>query len=493
MALIHKQTIYKALRNPTFAKEILPKLPLNAFDDVAEYKTIVSVINRYYTTNNEVLNESTLQTLIEDNLIKFKKSLDEQNQMLSVVHDLYTIDESDQNDEVIDDSIQKFVRKTLTAHMLMDVISKGSLEDSDTLDRIIEDTREISILNINGNTGEILDFFEDKDIKKKLLQNMSSDKFPTKFKGIDDVADGGLARGEMGLVIAPSGGGKTMWAVNQAANYVKSGMNVLYVPLEEKLDRMVLRLEQTVANQSKHNYLDNGKLNEGFYDAVQTAYSQNEELGRLFVVKKKPQEVTPAILEQIIVDVMIRKGVQLDAVIVDYPDLMKNPFEKMSINESRAGGMLFESLRGLAQEYQFVMWTLSQVNRTGFGAQVKTAEAIEGSKQKINACELVFTLNQTPEEFAEGYIRIYLDKVRNQSGRAFDKIVQFKVIPENGVIRDETSEEYMSHGALLATLGEDADNTRKKEKKTDVTINRQTAINSMHNINNALQGGLPPQ
>ena len=489
MNQIHKQAIYKAISEPLFAKDIFCKLPLQEFGD-EQVKTVVSTINRYYKTNDGSLDEGTLLTLVEDILIKQNKSLEKQEEVLDIVSDLYKLDYADQNDEAITEAVQKFVRKTMAREAIMKAVSTGDLADDNTLTGLVDSLRDVLTTDVGGNNGELLDFFADKDRKKKLLENLQQNKYPTGFFSVDSIADGGLARGEVGLVVAGTGQGKTSVAVNLARNYVLQGLNVLYVPLEEKLDRMVLRMEQLLSQISKKDIIPNSELNVDLYESIQQAYDvmtdENNEnaWGRLWIRKYRPQELTPSMFSQLISDVMIRKGHTVDVVILDYPDLMKNPHANGG-NESDSGGKLYEDIRATAQEYDFVCWTLSQTSRMGYGQDIKNAGAIEGSKRKLNAVELAFTLNQNDAEFQNGFLRIYLDKVRNNNGVSYDKLQYLKVLPETMTIRDETADERAEHDRVLTESGGDDSSDHKKENNYNTT----TAKKGIDNMNSTLFGG----
>lgn len=489
MSQIHKQTIYKAISEPLFAKDVFSRLPIEDFKEDG-YDMIVSTLNLYYRTHDAPLEEQTLLTLVEDKMLKQNKSLEAQQAAFNLVSDLYKLEEAETDSEAISESVQNYVRKTLTREAIMEAVTNdGALGSDQNIQSLMESLRGIMTIDTGGHGAELLDFFADIDKKKEHLRNLQQNKYPTGFMAIDAISDGGLARGEVGMVIAPTGGGKTTWAVNQARNYVVRGLNVLYIPLEEKIDRMIVRFEQLLSQQSKNSILVDGELNEQLYDQIQQAYGAGKEQlnwGNLWIRKYKPQELTPSGLSQLISDVMIRKGQQIDVVIIDYPDLMKNPHSSGGNGESDAGGKLYEDIRSIAQEYDFVCWTLSQLNRASYGQEVKNAGAIEGSKRKMNAVELIFTLNQTPEEFQSGFIRAYVDKLRNNSGVAYDKMLYFKVIPETMTIRDETQEERMAHANLLEQTMEVARDNYKKENN----FTPKDAQSKINNLNAQLAGGL---
>lgn len=444
MSVIEKEVLLKAVTEPIFGKEVFSQLPGSAFNENEVHKELYMIIKNYYRTNNNPLGERTLLNIMEDRLTKQRADSEKMDTYFDTVHELYEIENREKSNELIDQQIEKYVRKTLSANLIRETISKQSLDDEGVIEELSEKLKQISVLNGTGNQHELVDFFEDRELKKELYKNMKENRFSTGFTAIDNISGGGLARGELGLVIAKSGGGKSAWSIQQTSNYVKKGMNVLYIILEEKLDRMLLRVEQNFLQVNKSALFDeNDQLKEDMYDQIQDMYKASPNIGRLFFSKHNPQEVTVNQLEQIIVNASVRKGVQLDAVIIDYPDLMKNT--NTTLSESDAGGKLYEEIRGLAQKYNYVCWVLSQLNRSGYGQEVKTAESIEGSKRKLNAVEIAFTINQTNEEFKEGLIRVHVDKLRYSNGGSYDEMQYFKVHREGVVIRDETEEEKKYH------------------------------------------------
>src|SRR5699024_7687484 len=245
----------------------------------------------------------------------------------------------------------------------------------------------------------------------------------------------------------------SLMASNLAKNYVRSGLNVLYIGLEEKMDRMVLRAEQQMLGVDKSMLMNEDMtLNEEVFNALQSKYEQNREvLGNFYISKHMPQQVSPNQLEQIILNTSIKKDKHIDVVIVDYPKLMRNPYEKYS-SESEAGGRLFEDIRRLAQQYGFVCWTLAQTNRGAYSSDVITSEHVEGSRKILNAVEVSLVVNQKDEEFKNGFLRLYLDKVRNSSNTG-ERFISLKVEPSKMRVRDETPEEEQEHKQILSDNG----------------------------------------
>lgn len=272
----------------------------------------------------------------------------------------------------------------------------------------------------------------------------------------------------------------TLILTNFATNYVKLKLNVLYIALEELKNRMVLRFEQSMLRRTKADILTNGVLNEANFAKHQEVIKNNRaHLGNLFFARYSPRTITSARIEQLISDIMIREGIRLDVVIVDYPDLLRNPHA--TGNESDDGGKLYEEMRRIAQDYDVAMWTASQLNRTAYSADIKTSEHIEGSIRKRNAAEIVLVGNQTEQEYLEGYTRLLADKVRNNPDGKAKRMLGFRVIGNAQTVRDYADEREMEHHqSLLDMAADEKERKRNYKQRNDKgeTIDYSAEINA---------------
>lgn len=206
---VQKLTLNRAISDPDFAKETLSKMPATAFDAQPEYRELYQVIRRYYRTQNRPLDEETFLTLVEDKLTAQGKSEDDLNKHYDAVADLYIVSE-EKNEEVVNEQVTKFVRKTMTVNALKDFIASGALEDEEAIEGISNQLKEIAVMNTTtAREGEGIDFFRDVEKKKNLYKNLRKEAFPTGFRALDSILDGGgLGKGEVALLIAPTGTGK---------------------------------------------------------------------------------------------------------------------------------------------------------------------------------------------------------------------------------------------------------------------------------------------
>jgi replicative DNA helicase len=464
---IMKQILRKSIESPIFSKEVLPLAPLSIFEGDEIYKELSNIIKRYYQTNKNQLTEEALLTLTEDKLDRMKKGADEQQKYFNKIHDLYEVRNS-RDDDVIDEKIEKYIRK----HMWMDLLKKAAmnLDKDEVMEKVAEEWKQIMMIDISGKKQEIINVLDDTEYKRTALSTLYQNTIPTGFKTIDNLNGGGLAKGELGMVVAVSGTGKTLILTNLATNYTKLKYNVLFIALEELENRMILKFEQSLLRQNKSQILTGGTLNQQHYNHLQDFIKQKRDsFGNLFFARYSPRTITPAKIEQLISDVVLRQGVNVDVVIIDYPELLRNP--NATGNEAEDGGKLFEEMRRIGQEYNVVMWTAAQMNRTAYNAAIRTSEHMEGSLRKKNAAELVLTVNQTQEEYNAGFLRMYADKVRNPPEGPYDKMMGFKVVGSAQTIRDyRTEQEKQEHIAILEAVDSANDAAfkgKRRDKKND--------------------------
>lgn len=409
-----------------------------------------------------MLTEEALLTLTQDKLDRMNKDAETQQKYFNAINQVYLVRDS-QNDDIIDEKIEKYIKK----HMQLDLLKKAamSLDKEEVMEKVADDWRDIMMLDVSGKNQEIINVLDDTEYKRKALSTLYANTIPTGFSQIDALNGGGLAKGELGMIVAASGTGKTLILTNLATNYTKNKRNVLFIALEELENRMILKFEQSMLRRNKSEILTGAALNETNFDKYQEFYKQNRShFGNLFFARFSPRKITPAKIEQLISDVKIRQGVDVDVVIIDYPELLRNPYA--TGNEADDGGKLFEEMRRIAQDYNVVMWTAAQMNRTAYSAIIRTSEHMEGSLRKKNAAELVLTVNQTPEEYAAGFVRLYADKVRNPPEGGYDKMLGFKVVGAAQTVRDyRTDEELRQHKAVLEEADSRAEQGFRGKKK----------------------------
>jgi predicted ATP-dependent serine protease len=126
-----------------------------------------------------------------------------------------------------------------------------------------------------GNSDTVgHEFFEDFEAR---FQKISRVTCPTGIAHLDkkQILNGGLARGEIGVVVAPTGVGKSHFLVHLGAAALKVGKNVLHYTLELSETAVGIRYDSNLCNIPSNEVIDNK-------EKIKEKYEESE-FGRLII------------------------------------------------------------------------------------------------------------------------------------------------------------------------------------------------------------------
>jgi len=165
--------------------------------------------------------------------------------------------------------------------------------------------------------------------------------------------DGGLSGGELGVITACAGSGKSWLLAKLGAEAMKQGKNVLHYTLELNENYVGLRYDACFTGIDFQNIRSN-------VDAVKKKIAQVP--GKL-IIKYFPIKTVSAHSLKLHAERIQTLGTKIDVIIVDYADILRpSQSDRNSNSYSEAGG-IYEELRGVAGEMQIPIWTASQSNR----------------------------------------------------------------------------------------------------------------------------------
>lgn len=223
----------------------------------------------------------------------------------------------------------------------------------------------------------------------------------TGWAELDAITGGGLGKGELGVVIAPTGAGKSMALVHLGAEAVKQGRTVVHYTLE---------LASTVIGKRYDSCITGIKMND-LYTMKEEVYEQVTELPGELIIKEYPTKSASPNDLKIHLEKLRKRDINVDLIIVDYGDLLKpNVIHKEKRIELER---IYEHLRGLAQEFDCPCYTASQTNRSGLNAEVITMESISEAFNKCFVADFIFSVSRTVDDKNNNTGRVFVAKNRN--------------------------------------------------------------------------------
>ena len=216
---------------------------------------------------------------------------------------------------------------------------------------------------------------------------------------IDDLMDGGLAPGELGVVMAPAGIGKSWLLINIGANAVKAGKTVIHYTLE---------LNENYVGQRYDSVLTgiNAQTLKHHQDTVE---ERMKTLSGNLIVKYFPTKSVGVMGLKAHLEKIIMLGNTPALVIVDYGDLLKINVKK---DKHEALEELYEELRGMAGEYDIPVWTASQAGRSALEEDIIEADKIASSYGKVMVADFLVSLSRKVEDKMSGTGRGHVIKNR---------------------------------------------------------------------------------
>ena len=267
-----------------------------------------------------------------------------------------------------------------------------------------------SVLNImkdavfKGNSSTLgHNFFEDHDARFHLIDRSTC---ATGIKHLDqkDVLNGGLGRGEIGVVVANTGVGKSHYLVAMGAEALRRGKNVVHYTFELTETAVGIRYDSNLCNIPSSNVVENK-------DTILKTYGENE-FGNL-IIKQYPTGAASIITIRNHLDKLMMKDFKPSLLVIDYADIMRSTRTYDSLRHELK--LVYEELRNLAMEMNIPIWTASQANRDSAKAEVVGLENMSEAYGKAMVADVVVSLSRKPMEKATGAGRLFVAK--NRAGR----------------------------------------------------------------------------
>ena len=237
---------------------------------------------------------------------------------------------------------------------------------------------------------------------EKRMSVMCREAIRSNWKEIDILMDGGLAKGELGIIVAPAGIGKSWLLARIGAEAMKQGKNVLHVTLELNENYVGLRYDSCFTGIDFKNIRNNIDIVKHKIAAVP---------GKLFI-KYYPIKTISANSIKLHAERVKMLGTQIDLIVVDYADILRPAMaDKNSNSYSEAGG-IYEELRAVAGELQIPIWSASQANRSAAEEEIVMAHHAADSYRKIMTADFVMSLSRKTADKVNNTARIHIIKNR---------------------------------------------------------------------------------
>tara|TARA_E500000305_G_scaffold86485_1_gene72726 strand:- start:472 stop:1830 length:1359 start_codon:yes stop_codon:yes gene_type:complete len=376
------------LEDRPFADRIMEVLDLN-FLELSYLQTFAKKIVQYREKYGVHPTYNTMMTI-------FRTELEEEPEVLQKQVRTYfaRIHKNDvEGSDYIKEVSLDFCRKQKLKEAMLESVKLLKTSSYDEISQTINNALK---LGSDNNFGyDYLVDFEERFLFK------ARNPVTTGWDEIDEICKQGLGKGELGVVIAPTGAGKSMVLVHLGTKALQAGKTVAHYTLELRDTTIAGRYDSCLTGIPLGE-LTNFK--EDIFESVQ-------KIDGKLIIKEYPTKSASVKTIKSHLETLKKRDIVPDMIIVDYADLLRsisNHREKRMELES-----IYEGLRGLAQEFDCGIWTASQTNRSGLNAEVITMEAISEAFNKCFVADFIFSVSRTVQDKTTNSGRIFVAKNRN--------------------------------------------------------------------------------
>jgi replicative DNA helicase len=386
-----------------FSTSIIEALDPSYFDN--EYlRLISSKIKDYFEKYDTIPEFNTLEQILS---IEVKRDVTREH----TIDVLNEVKEVSQKDSIyIQETGLKFCKQQelkKANKKIQKILDSGDFDRYQECEEILKQA-----LNVGDSKDVGVDVFSAID---DVLADDFRNPIPTGITGLDELMNGGLSKGELGVILAAFGVGKTSMITKIANSAYNLGHNVVQIFFEDN-PKVIQRKHITCWTGIELN-----RLSEEKETIIKELERIKEGKGNL-ILKKFPSDGTTVPIIKQYLRKLISDGIKPDIILLDYIDCVQ---PSKHVDDANVGeGNVMRQFESMIDELNIAGWTAIQGNRGSIGAQVVEANMIGGSIKKGQIGHFIVSIAKTLDQKEEGRATMAILKSRfGKDGVIFEDIV----------------------------------------------------------------------
>lgn len=419
-----QRLMWQLLVEPEFAEKILPDLAIEYFDD-PHLKRLFIIVLEYYKEFDKVPNLQNQSIHQAINAYKTPNNPIEEESLFGVLKRIELWNERIINKQMLydGDAVQKSTSQFIKqqeyrkiAESIQDKVKNGEIKSKYAIAAIEDKFQKISHIGEEDDDSESVTEGIDKALRKEFRETI-----PTGIGVIDDLTGGGLGKEEIGVILTPSGVGKTTALTIIANTAYEQEKNVAQIVFEDTKDQ-IKRKHYTIWSKSAQSKLNDDGENERVKSIVKEKVKALEGKGRLIIKKFSQEDTTMKDVRNWMLAYEKKWGFKFDILVLDYLDCLES--HKKSPDRTEAELVIIKGFEALAADFNIPAWTAIQGNRSSFGSEYLEAHQSGGSIKRIQKAHFFMSIAKTQEQQEANFANIRILKARfAKDGQSFEDCV----------------------------------------------------------------------
>jgi replicative DNA helicase len=420
------KVLYSLLNDKGFLQNISDVIQVEYFESPAHKWIVKSTLDyfaKYHTF--PTMEVTKIEMAKEQNEVLRLSIKEELKQIYTTVHEEI---------EYVKEEFFNFCKNQRVKEALLtsvDLLKEGEFEG---IRKILDEALKA------GNDKQIGHEYE-KDVESRFREE-EDHKIPFPWKVFNDITDGGVSYGNLVLLFAPPGIGKTTVVCNIAVHAVKLGYKVVYYTLElddryvgKKIDSILTGVE---VKKLKHHRKE-----------VEKAIKDLK--GRIVIKEYSPGRASLDTIESHLRQLKSQNDFVPDIIVLDYPDLLRP--RKLRKESKEEIDDIYTDLKGLAKDMKTPVIAPSQINRMGARDEIIEGDKVAGSFSKMMIADLSISLSRKRKDKINGTGRFHIMKSRlGPDGMTYEAKIDLNrgFIDISEELYDESSESSDGNGDFSA-------------------------------------------
>jgi replicative DNA helicase len=444
------QLVNQIIVDKEFGRSIIDVIETNYFEN-KYFKIIIQMIKEYYLKYEHTPTFDTLEQITKSEL--------QQELASKIVLDTITKikDSTIEGGQFVQEKALKFckqqeLQKAITK--AQKVIDGGEFENYDTLEQLIKEA-----LQVGEREDGMSDVFSNLD---DVLNEDYRHPIPMGIPGIDRLLKGGLAKGEIGVILAPTGVGKSTFLTKISNHAYNLGYGVLQIFFEDN-PKIIQRKHFTLWTKVHPDELSIKK------EEVMVKVKEIEDkMENKLLLQKLPSDTLTMLQIKNMIRKMIADGIKLDMVVLDYIDCVVP--DKNLGDEWKSEGSVMRGFESMCHELDLVGWTATQGNRSSISSEVVTTDQMGGSIKKAQVGHVIITVAKSLQQKEMKLATIAITKSRiGDDGVVFENC-KF----DNGYLDIDTD-------SSVTFLGLEEQNEEKKRNRIQELLEKRKQREQQNN------------
>ena len=372
------QLLNQIILDKDFSHSIIDVIENNYFEN-KYFKIITQMIREYYTKYDHTPSFETLEQITKSELqqeIASKIVLD----TIKKIKDAPIDGVAFVQEKALKFCKQQELQKVMTK--AQKIIDGGEFENYDALEEMVR-----GALQVGAKDTSSMDVFSNID---QVLDEDYRHPIPMGIPGIDRLLKGGLAKGEIGVILAPTGVGKSTVLTKIANHAFNLGNNVLQIFFEDN-PKVIQRKHYTLWTK-----IHPDELSEKRDEVIKKVKDIEESMPNKLIMNKLPSDTVTMSQIKNQIRKMVADGNKIDMVLLDYIDCVVP--DKNLGDEWKSEGSVMRAFEAMCHEMDLVGWTATQGNRSSISSEVVTTDQMGGSIKKAQVGHVIITVAKTLQQ-----------------------------------------------------------------------------------------------